>query len=276
MASYYYLVASLPELKWEEFHVKFDIMELFQNIRQNLNDDDAQVLSELLLINDIKNLAASIANHTAQAVPHISFNPISNLSEEIISSYSKNTDALPRVLTDFLEEEQERLSSEPIRATENRLIQLYFEKLSGSSNQFLRESASFERSLVNIVTAINCRKHNYKISEFILEDEDTYSNLTKNSSRDFGLGEKFNYVSQIDEYVEKADVWELEKYINALRWNFYDSITSASFFQIENILSYIIKLGIIKRFSELDDSTGDQRLQELTAQAIDKLEIPEG
>ncbi len=109
-----------------------------------------------------------------------------------------------------------------------------------------------------------------------MEDEDTFSNLTKNSARDFGLGEKFHYVNQIDEYVEKADVWELEKYINALRWDFYDSITSASFFQIENILSYIIKLGIIKRFSELDDSTGDQRLQELTAQAIDKLEIPEG
>ena len=276
MANYYYLIASLPDINLDDIDIKFDIDDILQSIEANLSSEDLAFYHELLYINDIKNLVKAIATAHHHPVPHQYFAALSSIGEDIIVNYKKDTDGLPKFISDILEEKEERFDDLSISKIENMFLQSYFEKLQVSDCIFIKKFAKFNISLLNIITALNCRKQDLKIEDSILDDEETSKNLIKNTGKDFGLSDQFEYINQLEEYIDSGSVWELESYVDKLRWRFCEEVTSPLFFQVDNILAYIVKLSIIRRRTTQDIEKARERLQMLTNQALETLEIPQG
>ena len=141
---------------------------------------------------------------------------------------------------------------------------------------FIAHFSAFDLHLKNIITAVNCRKNKKSIEENLLEDLETTPVLVKSSAKDFGLAEKFEYINQVIELIENEHIWKLDQYVDTLRWSYCDELTSVSFFKIDNLLAYILKLMILSRRIDLNDEAGMERLNHLTGKALQQLEIPVG
>ena len=276
MATYYYLVASLPVLNLDTDKIKFNLDEIFESIRSNINKEDLDSLEFLLHLNDIKNLVKVILEAHQFRAPHNNFTFPANFSEDTLNEYHLNLDVFPPFMQLVIEENEDLfISMDPLRI-ENLFLESYYELAMNNSNEFIRYFLSFDLSLKNIITAINCRKKGEIIEDFILEDEETSQVLLKSSARDFGLSDKFPFINQLEELVDNGYARKLESFVDMLRWSFCDELTSNSFFKIDNLLAYTVKLIILKRRLEHDPERGRERLNELTQKAVMQLEIPVG
>ena len=56
---------------------------------------------------------------------------------------------------------------------------------------------------------------------------------------------------------------DLEKNIDLLRWDYLNELTVFTYFQIETILAFYIKLGIVERWQGLDPAVGEQHYTKL-------------
>ena len=97
------------------------------------------------------------------------------------------------------------------------------------------------------------------IIEHILEDLATSAALTKSNAKDFGLSDFFPYITKLQELIDASDVIKLESFVDQLRWNYVEEITSAYFFDINIILGYMTKLLMIKRKTQFKPEEGSER-----------------
>ena len=276
MASYYYLVSSLPVLDIENGSSRLDTMELFEYIKDNIEHSDWKHVESILYLNDIKNLVSVIAKNHQLPVPHPGFNRFSTLPEEIINEYHNNLDLLPAFMQKVIEENDDKFVSMSLLSTENLLLQEYLIFLNQSSNRFVREYAMFDFELRNILAALNCRKYGMPVDSMILHEVGTFSALGKSAAKDFGLSDQYPYIIQLADLIDHISVTDLELFVDRLRWDESDNLASSSIFEIENILAYIIKIGIVNRRTEQNKESGKERVDFLTMQAVQKLEIPVG
>ena len=276
MASYYYLVSSLPVLDIENDNMKSDIMELFEYIRTNTESSDWKHIESVLYINDIKNLVGVIAKNHQLPRPHPGFNPLSKLPEEIINEYHNNLDRLPAFMRSVIEENDDKFANMNLADIENLFLQEYFNLQKDSDQRFVSAYAKFDLALRNILAALNSRKQQQAIDTMLLEDDETQHALSKSSAKDFGLSDQYPYITQLADLIEHASISDLDLFVDQLRWEQSSALSSGSIFEIDNILAYIIKLGIVKRRTERSKDSGKERLEFLTMQAIQNLEIPVG
>ena len=276
MTNYYYLVASLPELDLENVNKKFDWEEVYENIRVNIDSEDYMYLKQLLYRNDIKNLVNVIAENHQYPFPHTKFSSPSTLGKELIKEYLGYTDQLPYFIQHVLEEYGDKFQSMNPLQIENLFLQSYYKYVVKSTNVFIAHFSAFDLHLKNIITAVNCRKNKKSIEENLLGDLETTPVLVKSSAKDFGLAEKFEYINQVIELIENEHIWKLNQYVDSLRWSYCDELTSVSFFKIDNLLAYILKLMMLSRRIDLNDEAGMERLNHLTGNALQQLEIPVG
>lgn len=276
MAKYYYLVASLPVLDPDTGAKNLDWEDLFADIMANLQDTDRPLIDWLLYQHDIKNLINAIARHQQKLQPHHGFTLPATVPEEIIENYHQNIDELPVFLQKALDEHEDRFAAMNLRQIENLLLQSYLHSGTGNPSGFIARFADFELHLRNILAATHARTQDKDIKEQILDDEETSGPLSKSSSKDFGLADKYEYVTRMVELIQQGEVWKLDDFLDRLRWQVVDNLTTASFFDIDNVLAFIVKLLIVKRRLGLSEERGKARMQTLTEKAINKLEIPIG
>jgi hypothetical protein len=130
--------------------------------------------------------------------------------------------------------------------------------------------------LRNIIAGLNCKKYNQKLADHILDDYATSKAILKSNAKDFGLSDYFPYITKIQELIDAGDVIKLENFVEELRWNYVEEITSASFFDIDIILGYTTKLLMIKRKTQFRPEEGSERVISLMTETMKKLEIPVG
>ena len=275
MASYYYLVSSLPVLNIENGNARLDIMELFDYMKNNTENLDWKHVESVLYLNDIKNLVGVIAENHQLPVPHPGFNNFSNLPEEIINEYHLNLDHLPAFMQKVIEENDDKFGSMSLLSIENLFLQEYLNLLNQSNNWFVRKYAMFDFALRNILAALNCRKYGL-VDSMLLHEDGTFSALGKSTAKDFGLSDQYPYIIHLADLIDHSSLSDLDLFVDRLRWDESDNLASSSIFEVENILAYIIKLGIVKRRTEQNKESGKERVDFLTMQAVQKLEIPVG
>lgn len=276
MASYYYLVSSLPVLVIENGNSRIDIVELFEYIKNNTESADWKYIESVLFLNDIKNLVGVIAENHQLPVPHPGFNTLSNLPEGIINEYHLNIDHLPAFMQKVIEENDDKFGNMSLLSIENMFLQEYLNLLNQSNNWFVGKYAMFDFALRNILSALNCRKYGLPVDSMLLHEDGTFSALGKSSAKDFGLADQYPYIIQLADLIDHISLNDLDLFVDRLRWEEADNLASTSIFEVENILAYIIKLGIVKRRMEQNKESGKERVDFLTMQAVQKLEIPVG
>jgi hypothetical protein len=276
MAKYYYLVASLPDLSLEKKHSKLNPDEIYENIVQNLEEQDHKFLRLFLLQNDLRNLVNLFSGNYRFSKPYPDFFTPSNFSEEQINELHYHLDEMPSFIVRLLEEKEDEFRSLDPGRIELLFFNAYYQQCLQSENNYIKRYFEFDLGLRNIIAGLNCKKYNQKLADHILDDYATSKAILKSNAKDFGLSDYFPYITKIQELIDAGDVIKLENFVEELRWNYIEEITSASFFDIDIILGYTTKLLMIKRKTQFRPEEGSERVISLMTETMKKLEIPVG
>ncbi len=262
---YYYLVAGLREWTLDSDTKGFDAREIVEEILAEVSKDDRRAIGLLYAYYDCENIIAC----REQRGRH---NPLGNLSREQVEQvlneacYSLLPSRLAKVVELYAEKEDEERDEEvKLDANfEHALFEAYYEELAASKCRFLVAWGEFDRNLRNIAAALAAREAGRQISDVTVGGGDIVEQLTRSSAADFGLRGELPYVDAVITAVsDEKNIVEKERKIDAVRWAEADEIAVFDFFDVNYLLSYLVKVNIVARWSMLAPEVGREMLNRL-------------
>lgn len=272
--NYYCLVAGLREYALDTEAKGFDLGTIREEILTDLSDRDRKALELLYGYYDCENLIAARAGRTAH-------NPLGNLSAEEIKEALKNPARLPAEVREIVEayqgeeeeaDEEERRIDTSVRF-EKSLMEAYYRACARSKSRFLRAWAEFDRTLRNIAAAATARAVGRDAGEVLIGRDAITEQLRRSSAADFGLRGELPYIDTVLAAVnEEQNLVEKEHKIDLIRWNESLELAVYDYFNIDFILSYLVRMNIVARWTLLDKERGrrmfDRLLGELEAKDL--------
>lgn len=272
--NYYCLVAGLREYTLDSEAKGFDLAAIREEILTELGSRDAKALRLLYGYYDCENLIAARAGRT-------SFNPLGNLSEEQVREALEDPAELPAEMREIIEaykvqdeeqDEEERKVDTSVRFEKN-LLEAYYRACARSKSRFLRAWAEFDRTLRNIAAATAARATGRDAGEVLIGQDATTEQLRRSSAADFGLRGELPYIDTVLAAVnEEQNLVEKEHKIDLIRWNESQELAVFDYFNIDFILSYLVRMNIVARWTLLDKERGrrmfDRLLSELEAKEL--------
>lgn len=237
---YYYLVAGLPDISLSEGKNCPAYNDFTDTLLAQLEPKDAELVRLIRFEKDNENLIRLIENRTTP------FNPNGNFSRAWLEEAVKTREGLPEYMIVFLEAFDTRKAGVSGRLWEDELAERYFDFLQSNHNPFIREWAIFEMELRNALVAETCKSTGLDPSRFRVE------------------GQTRKIESRFEELPALSDLNPVEQALrlDALRWAMLDQMTSFTYFSIENILCFVLKLGLADRWKRLLPDDGRVRLEE--------------
>lgn len=271
---YYYLVAGLKEWTLESDAKGFDVAEIRDEILEAISDSDRQAVRELYAYYDCENIIAAHAGRDR-------YNPLGNLSKKEVEAvfsercYSKLPKAVAEVVKLYNEADDDERDDEVALDDrfERAVFEAYYLGLEKSKCSFLKAWGEFDRNLRNIAAAVAAREANRSISDVVVGRGEVVEQLTRSSAADFGLRGELQYIDSVIAAVsDERNIVEKERKIDAIRWAEAEDIVVFDFFNINFILSYLVKVNIVARWNMLSPEVGRRMLERLM-QELDSKEL---
>ena len=264
---YYCLVASLREWTLDSDTKGFDVREILDEILDELTAKDRKAVELLYAYYDCENII-SLRNKRNR------HNNLANLSAEQLKDVLENRNyaLLPEnvaaVVKLYNEVDDEERDEDVVVGDnfEHALFDAYYKDLSASKVRFLKKWGEFDRTLRNISAAVAAREAGRVISEVTVGGGEIVAQLAQSSASDFGLRGELQYIdSVISAITEEINIVEKERKIDAVRWSEAEDIAINDYFDIDYILSYLVKVNIVARWTLLSPEVGREMLDKLIA-----------
>lgn len=268
-SNYYALVAGLREYQLDADHKGFDPQAIRDEVLEHISGADAKQVKLLYAYYDCENLCA---RRTGRSV----HNALGNLTAEQIGEELQRPSLLPealqRVLRAFADPEGEDAGEV---ATDDRfekaLFEAYYALCAGAGSHFLRQWGEFDRTLRNVSAAITARQLGRSIDEVTVGAGEVVEQLERSSAADFGLRGELSWLDQLIAAVgDETNLVEKEHKIDLIRWEHASELASSDYFNINAILSYLVKINIVARWSQLDPKRGRAMLDRIMAELDSK------
>lgn len=303
MARYYGLVSGLLDLSVDAQKLPLSQEEFYLELQDILSNKDRELLEWLHQEQSHTELLKFIENGIIVPIPTPSDEEDINEedSEEFLAiedgsslplrelrsiatavaggKIIKRHELVPRYVIQFLSElfapereknEEAELdappTSKPLSPTlslEDRLAGYYYDAASHVKNEFLARWFAFNRLLRNVLVIYTCRKLGWDPDAYIVGEGETIDKLRTSKSKDFDLSEDEPLISHMVQIAEERDIKRRERMIDVLRWQWLEEQTFARVFDIESVLTYYIRLGIVERWLKLDAEAGAKAFREL-------------
>ena len=256
--NYYCLVAGLREYSLDADTKGFNARAIIEEILEGVSARDARCVRLLYGYYDCENLV----NFRKGRAAH---NPLGNLSREEIEEQTKNPDRLParmatvvRSYSAIVDEDADNEDGiDTDRSFENALFSAYYDECAHSKSRFLRQWADFDRNLRNIAAAVSARAAGRAVEETVVGGGEVVEQLQRSSAADFGLRGELPYVDAVIAAVnEEANLVEKEHKIDLIRWNEAAELATFDYFDVNAILSYLVRINIVARWTLLDAARG--------------------
>ena len=240
---YYCLVASLKEYALDADTKGFDARAIVSGILEEVNRGDAREVRLLYGYYDCENIAALRAGRSAH-------NPLGNFTREELAEELKAPKRLPeavaRVVRAYADPEGEDAETvDTSRRFEKELFGAYYAACGKAGSRFLREWSAFDRNLRNVSAAVTARA----------------------AGRDFGLRGELPYIDAVIAAVnDEANLVEKEHKIDLIRWNEAAELATFDYFDVNAILSYLVRINIVARWTLLDAARGREMFARLLAE----------
>jgi hypothetical protein len=143
-----------------------------------------------------------------------------------------------------------------------------------SSNGFVRKWYEFNLNLNNIMTAITARKYNLDIQKVIVGTGDVANALRTSGARDWGLSQELDYFEEVARLTEEDDLSQRERKADQIRWRWLEENTFFNYFSVEKLFSYMVRLGMVERWSGLDREEGQKLFRKLIGDLKEQTEVP--
>ncbi len=262
---YYYLVAGLRDWTLDSDTKGFDVREIIDEIVGELTKSDREAVRMLYAYYDCENIIARRAKRERH-------NQLGNLSAEEITevleerNYLLLTPAVAKCVKLYVEADDEERDEEVTldASFERAIFEAYYRDLAESKVAFLKEWGAFDRNLRNIAAAIAAREAGRVVADVTVGDGEIVEQLKRSTAADFGLRGELPYVDSVISAVsDEKNIVEKERKIDAIRWAEAEAMSSFDFFTINFILSYLVKVNIVARWTLLSPEVGREMLNRL-------------
>lgn len=263
--NYYCLVAGLKEYSLDADTKGFDAKAIVGEILEGVDGADADAVRLLYGYYDCENIASLRAGRSAH-------NPLGNFTREELEEEVKTPRRLPapvaRVLRAFADPEGEDAEEvDTAGRFETALFGAYYDACSRSRSRFLRAWSEFDRNLRNVTAAVTARAAGRPVEEVTVGGGDVVEQLERSSAADFGLRGELPYIDAVIAAVnDEANLVEKEHKIDLIRWNEAVELATFDYFDINSILSYLSRVNIVARWTQLDAVRGREMFERLMAE----------
>jgi hypothetical protein len=148
---------------------------------------------------------------------------------------------------------------------EDQLSALYYSEAVKCGNNFLSSWFEMNLNMGNILSVLNCRKYGLNKEQFIIGDNEIAELLRQLGARDLHLGDSIDYLAELLQIVEEKEPMIREKRLDVLRWKWLDEQTFFIVFDIESVISYMLRLEMIERWAVLDKGRGEKTFRRLVS-----------
>ena len=252
---YYCLVASLKEYALDADTKGFDARAIVSGILEEVNRGDAREVRLLYGYYDCENIAALRAGRSAH-------NPLGNFTREELAEELKTPKRLPeavaRVVRAYADPEGEDAETvDTSRRFEKELFGAYYAACGKAGSRFLRD----------VSAAVTARAAGRAVEEVVVGGGDVAEQLQRSSAADFGLRGELPYIDAVIAAVnDEANLVEKEHKIDLIRWNEAAELATFDYFDVNAILSYLVRINIVARWTLLDAARGREMFARLLAE----------
>lgn len=265
---YYTLVAGLPEISWDERKLPLTVHDFREEAKEYITGADAGLLDLFFLPNDNAQVLRLLSKQAPDPALQTVY-PLHVLEENV-----QDPTGLPAYLQDFIRdfrEEHLRYETTP----ENVLSWMYYDYMMDAENALVREYAEFSMNLRNLIAAWNSRKYGRDVRREVIGSNDFAQTLRVSNSKDFGLTMDYPYVDKVIALLENDNLVERERGLDLLVWDFLDEAVVFEYFSIEKVISFMLKLMIVERWSRMSSESGRRVFMELVEKFRKSFEFEE-
>ena len=261
--NYYYLITGLPDIEIDDSKLTFSVAGFKEEVRSQLSTADAQLMDIFFMKFDNQNLLRFLKNKdtTFDQLGNITKSELEGAFRFIGDDNDPNNAFLPPYFNTFMLEYKNAQTSITDVKWENRLSELYYMWAMECNNQFIAAWYEFNLNLNNILAAHTNRKYNIELE--VIGENEVAETIKTSNQRDFGLARIVENIENIQRISDEADLFEREKKIDLLKWQWLDEQTFFNYFSIEQVFAYLIKLEIIERWLNLNQAEGKMLFREL-------------
>lgn len=274
MSGYYpYLLCGLPDLHFGMDLESFSYDEIRNQVFELLAPSDRTKVRLFL----------SFRDHMDLAERYLSLGDDEDLRKEYRASDPDMPSYQARFFSCSLsmlvngEEDQpvNKEKGELLRALKGRLDRDFYAEVLKSRNAFMRKWFDFDLVLRNTLVAFAARmQHRSPEREFVypygkvsgLRDASEPEIITWIKENlhegDFGLKLRLLYADELFAALELDDVYERERRVDLFRWKMAEEMVLEKDFQLDAVLAYLVRAGILGRWKELDREKGLALLQQ--------------
>lgn len=263
--NYYCLVAGLREYALDSDTKGFDAAAIVADIVEELSSRDAAAVRLLYGYYDCENIIALRAGRSA-------FNSLGNLTREELAEELSSPRLLPEAVRSVIRayndpEGEDAEGLDMSRGFENALLNAYYEECARSKSGFLREWSEFDRTLRNVTAAAVARAGSRSVEGVIVGEGDAADQLRRSSASDFGLRGELPYIDAVIAAVnDEPNLLEKERKLDMIRWEQAVELASFDYFNIDAVLSYLVRINIVARWSSLDPKRGREMFERIMAE----------
>ncbi len=146
---------------------------------------------------------------------------------------------------------------------EENLNNHFYRAAKKSKTKFIREYFAFDQEVRNIQAAYIARKNSLDPEDYLIGDNEITEQLKYSKSHDFGLSLYSDIAPEVIKVLETDNILEREQQMDSLKWRVSNDICTFNYFDINVILSFMLKASIVKRWHILDRKKGAQLFKEL-------------
>ncbi|MFR9649945.1 MAG: DUF2764 family protein [Rikenellaceae bacterium] len=260
---YYSLVAGLVEYSFDSELKGFDPKSIIEEILEGITEEDAVAVKLLYTYYDCLNLAALRAGRRA-------YNILGNIPSSELEQMLLLAEGLPEEIAKVLKAyaHDEAAGEVDLNLSfESNLFAAYYAVCESSKVSFLREWSQTERNIRNVVAALTARQMDTPVEGVLVGDGDIVEQISRSSAADFGLRGELSYIDALISAVgDDSNLLDKESRIDNIKWAEATELATFDYFGIGAVLSYLVRLNIVARWSELNVTKGREMFERLVSQ----------
>lgn len=275
---YYYFVSGLPDISFDSVKLPFTVEEFRLMLEEVLHPKDKALIDKYFLKYDNQNLIAFLKDRNAvlNAQGNITAEELKDTLDAVEVDFSVDNEKIPDYFGDFIRTWLDESAHNENLLWEDLMTSFYVDYGTSSKNSLLAKWFELNLNIGNILSAIYGRKYNMHIDNIVVGNNEIAQTIRENpTARDFGLGLELDYFDLLTRLSEETDIYERERKIDKLRWDWLEENTVFDYFNIEYIFAYLCKLQILERWVSLNAEEGERVFRELIAGLKGDVKMPE-
>ena len=235
---YIAFIAGLPEIDWDDRKLSLTVAEFREQLKDYISGRDERLIDLFFLPNDNAQVLRLLRKQEPDG-------------------------ALSTVYPVKLLEDETQEPDKTIPAYLNVLSWMYYDYMMKADNQLVKRYAEFSMNLKNLVTALNARKYGMEVAKEVIGSNEFAVALRTSNAKDFGLTLDYPYVEKVIALMDNDNLVERERGLDLIIWHFLDEAVTFDYFSLERVISYMLRLMIVERWSKMSSESGRKVFMEM-------------